>query len=805
MTSTRLFLPALLLLAAPVQAVPAQGSAAATSAAATAFDRAITDAKAAMMADPRTALAAADRALVRAAALPGSQGAIARATALWLRTEALIGLNRMTEAQSEVDEALALAEAHAPRTKLMGDLLRARGSLSSIKGQVQAALADLLAAHDVFRIAGEPRSQAIALMDIAQLYGEGGDYSRVLRYNSQALDLYDDDPAVTLAAHNNNGEALRTLGRWQEAEREFAAALTDARKLGSPLLEARILGNLALVQVDGGKLSHATRNIHRALTLSQTPDAAEWRWTLFGVLAKIAAARGNDAGAVELLDRAFAGRDLSRTDMTAREFHELAARIYHRQGQVQRAYDHLAAFNRIDSEARQLTATASSQLMAAQFDFANQNLRIAQLREDQLQRDVQLERQRGTFRTTIFALLGAGAAVLLGLMGWTTLSIRRSRNQVRSANTVLTRVNTDLERALRAKTDFLAMTSHEIRTPLNGILGMTQVMLTRPDVAGETREQVQLVHGAGETMRVLVDDILDLAKMEAGEITVEPAPTRLSPIVDDALALWRARAAAKGLRLVAELDLPAGAIETDGARVRQILHNLLSNAIKFTASGEVRLVAATDRSAGTLILSVSDTGIGIAPEDQAAVFEAFHQVDSAMTRQFSGTGLGLAISRNLAEALGGAITLASTPGIGSTFTLQLPLREVAAAPRVVPASLADARIGIVDPDGARRLKLAGLLRAHCAAAVPLDDAAAALDSLADGLLDGLLADGAGCTPALLAALAESGVPAIVLAGEGDLPAFATMPAATVLAKPVPATRVLGALRDSFAHPLAAVA
>ncbi|WP_121118760.1 ATP-binding protein [Croceibacterium ferulae] len=806
MNPARLVLAATALLLLPAAAPPtaeAPTQAQAQAQAQAAFDRAIAGAKNAMMADPQTALAEVDRALLQDGIFAGRTGAVARATALWLRAEALIGLNRLDEAQVQVGQGLALVEAHANGTKLHGDLMRARGAIAGIQGRPHQSLTDLLQAFRIFRLAGDLRSQAITLQDIGQIYWEAGDQERTLRYYQQAQELYQSDPALMLAAHNNTGETLRAMGRWQEAEVQFTAALRDARALGSVLLEARVLGNLALVQASRGRLQAADRNAARALTLSRSPEAADWRPTIFGVMAHIAAARGQDDVARQWLERTFAGRDLHRTDSSFREYHQTAAQVYRRLGQLQLAYDHLAAFQRIDSEARALTATASSQLMAAQFDFANQNLHIAQLKQGQLERDVQMERQRGRYRTNVFLLLATAAIVLLALMGWATWSIRRSRNETRSANTVLTRVNADLEAALRAKTDFLAMTSHEIRTPLNGILGMTQVMLARPEIAGETREQVQLVHGAGETMRVLVDDILDLAKMEAGEISVQLAPTRLQPILDDAVALWRARAAAKGLRLVAELELGGAPVETDGAKLRQILFNLLSNAIKFTPAGEVRVFATHDRATGRLTLAVEDTGIGIAPEQQPQVFEAFHQVDSAMTRQFSGTGLGLAICRNLAGALGGTLSLTSEPGVGSRFTLELPLQEAAIPQAPPPRSLATARIGIVEADPARRLKLAGLLRPHCAAALPLPDAEAALALLNEGGLDGLVVDAGGCDPAALAQLGESSCPTVLLVAAGATGVGGG--SLTVLAKPVTGAQLLAVLRMFFTEHLADVA
>ena len=802
------YLAAALLPAAPAWAAPPSSPQRA------AFEQAIQQAKSAMVADPQIALGKSDVALQRVAALAPGEAEIARATALWLKSEANISLNRLPEAEELLTIALPLAERHARNTKLHGDLMRARGATAQLRGKVQDALRDYLAAHQIFRAAGEQRSQAITLQDIGQLYWEAGDYQRMLRYYEQAQELYDDDPGFSMTTHNNRGEALRKLGRAAEAEQEFTVALGNARALGASLLEMRMLSNIALVQSEQGKFAEAQRNAERALRLSAAAEAADWRPFVYGTLAKIAAERGDERQAASLLQRAFAGVDLSTTDSVYREFHELAADLYGRLGRTDQALAHLRAFQRLDSEARDLTATIGSQLLAARFDFANQNLRISQLKQGQLERDVQIERQRVNFRTTLFTALAIAGAIVLALVTFAFFSIRRSRNEVRATNTVLTEVNFQLEKALKAKTDFLAMTSHEIRTPLNGILGMTQVMLASPRLAGEEREQMQLVYGAGQTMRALVDDILDVAKMETGEVSVELAPTRLNPILEDAIALWRGEAGNKGLALEADLaDVPV-LVETDGGKVRQIVFNLLSNAIKFTGEGSVRLTASSDRAAETLRLVVEDTGIGIPEAEQAQVFEAFHQVDSAMTRKFSGTGLGLAICRNLATALGGTIVLESELGKGSRFIVTLPLREVDPASQQRPATLADVRLGVLEANEMKRGMIKGLVEPHVRSAIDTAHGAAALEQLAAGVVDHLLIDAAsvgtagqgrlGALAQIVARANEEGVSTTVLLApdeELSMEAVAALGPTSLLLKPVKGGALIRALRG--AHPEAA--
>nr|MDQ2878937.1 ATP-binding protein [Pseudomonadota bacterium] len=396
----------------------------------------------------------------------------------------------------------------------------------------------------------------------------------------------------------------------------------------------------------------------------------------FTVLAaKSAFQQGHLSNAVALISRRFAGADLTRTTLNAREGHEAAYAIFKKAGDQPKALAHLEALKRLDDKTSTLAASANTALAAARFDFANQELKIAKLQRDDAKRTVEFERARA--RTQQFIFLGAGgvAIVVVSMLAFGLVTIRRSRNEVRAANVDLETTNSALAKALAAKTEFLATTSHEIRTPLNGILGMTQVMLADPSLAAAMRERIDIVHGAGVSMRALVDDILDVAKMETGNMTIECAPFDLRATLTDLCRMWQEQAKGRGIAFTLDLaDCPSH-IEGDVARLRQVAFNLLSNALKFTEAGSVLLRATTrDTTAGEeLVIAVSDTGIGIPADKQELVFESFRQADGGTTRKFGGTGLGLSICRNLARAMGGDVTLASEDGHGATFTLALPL------------------------------------------------------------------------------------------------------------------------------------
>ncbi|HEY4910096.1 MAG TPA: GAF domain-containing protein [Methylomirabilota bacterium] len=235
-----------------------------------------------------------------------------------------------------------------------------------------------------------------------------------------------------------------------------------------------------------------------------------------------------------------------------------------------------------------------------------------------------------------------------------------------------------LEIANRHKSEFLANMSHELRTPLNAVIGFSEVLLERMfgEINPKQEEYLQDILSSGKHLLSLINDILDLSKIEAGRMELEAQPFDLPAALDNALTLIRERAARNSIGLVVHVDPGIGEIMADERKIKQVLLNLLSNAVKFTPEGgKITMSAALNGAA--VEVSVADTGIGIAAEDQQAIFEEFRQVGSDYARKREGTGLGLALARRLVELHGGTLTVASEPGKGSTFTFTIPVRPYA--------------------------------------------------------------------------------------------------------------------------------
>jgi signal transduction histidine kinase len=257
-----------------------------------------------------------------------------------------------------------------------------------------------------------------------------------------------------------------------------------------------------------------------------------------------------------------------------------------------------------------------------------------------------------------------------------------------------------LRQASELKSRFLSNMSHEFRTPLNSILALSRLLLDRVDgdLNPEQEKQVGYIRRSAEGLLELVNDLLDLAKVEAGKAEVKPVPFSVPELFGALRGALRPLHANAAVDLIFESGPDIPELFTDEPKVAQILRNLISNALKFTEVGEVRVSAAFEPHAGSVTFAVCDTGIGIAPEDQERIFEEFSQVDTRLHRKVKGTGLGLSLSRTLARLLGGEIVVESVPGQGSVFRLSLPASLVDEASARGPAERTSKHVLVIDDD-----------------------------------------------------------------------------------------------------------
>jgi signal transduction histidine kinase len=661
------------------------------------LDAIIGDAKKTMMADPKAALLHAkdaERLALRLA--PSSHQREEVATSLWLEAEALTRINQVAEARRVLDRAIVLARADGRITTLDGDLALANARLADSVGNVALALRSFHEAHDIFVKLGDARHQSIALQGLGGIYDEAHDFEREIRYYREAMKVYSEDPALELSVANNIGYAMQQMGRYDEALRNFSRVYDLAKQLRSDFLQSNTLSNIAAVYAKQHRFAEAIRAANESLRLLGTKDENGGAPFVWGIKAEIEYERGNMEAAARDLAMAFKGVDLKTTIAPYRDLHEIAYKVYRAKGDYALAMEHLEAFKRLDDQGRSLAASANLALIGAQFDFAQQQLEIEHLKADQLKRDISLRESRAAFQTLIYSALLLAGLVLVLWIGWHNFTMRRHRKEILLKNDQLTATlaerdieierRTETEEELRvairaaeqanlAKSHFLANMSHELRTPLNAIIGFSELMAHGQVQGPKATEYARDINTSGQTLLTILNDILDMARIDAGTITLADNKIQIGELIESSIAQVTGDRRLAQKRIAVDHGMDHVFVCADDKRLRQILVNLLSNAMKFTAD-DARIEVRVEQVHDGIDIVVTDNGIGIPLDKLGVIMEPFGQAEGAYARLHGGVGLGLPIVKSLVQMHGGRFTVESEVNRGTTARVHLPMDRV---------------------------------------------------------------------------------------------------------------------------------
>lgn len=651
-------------------------------------------------------------------------------------------------------------------------------------GHVQETAIKLEGLKVQARQLNEPRVKALVAKLEGQYLEKMGSYQLALEAFDLALAGFQavKDDRRTAESLIGLGLVYFRLDRPEDAAKFWEHAREIYRQLGDGFGEARTLNNLGVLAKNRGEFGKALDFYRRAEVIQHQAKNFNALADLANNMANLSRLMKDDKAAITYHLRALALREALEDKARIADSCFNLAEIYLNNKQPALARPYLERANNLATatahrsllvdlkELESLALEQAGDLGGAlerhkAFYQARKTLmseeaarKAADMREryetDRQAKQIELLKKEQAVRQARLRMLVGGSlsllAVLVLLAARFRLKVRTSR-KIEAQNRNLDEANHRLEQANAFKTMFLASTSHELRTPVNAILGLTGLLRQGYLAESERRRYLETISHSADGLLHLLNDILDVGKIEAGKLEVEQIPLNLRQVIEEAVLLLSSKAQEKGLALTLDIDeaLPA-ALVGDPGRIRQMALNLLSNAVKFTNTGSVACaVQVIDRREGqvSIRLSVRDTGPGIPAPVQAKLFAAYAQGDASTMRNFGGTGLGLFITRQLAHLMGGEVGLESEEGVGSQFWVNLPLAIGAesAAITAVPAPTGNfgfrGRVLVADDNPGNRMVAEALLRQEGLEVVGVENGQMAVEALTGGPFDLVFLDG----------------------------------------------------------------
>lgn len=602
-------------------------------------------------------------------------------------------------------EALALAR-KTGNEKTIANCESNLGWVEFRQGNMEAGQQLMLSASDKFRALGLTSDICKSLGNLAKLYMTASDFPKAFKCLEEELKLAEksgDETSIAFA-YNHLGRFYRLQGKFEEAGKYLYLALPLFEKQKNAALVADVLctlGNISFEKEDyrdaiefykkALKTGGETANQYNVAAISQNtakafvrlkhfPEAFVWFektrqiFEKLGALKAQTALRNSIGGAyLEMCDLPSAKREFEYALKMASENHytdiqlmilDNLRKVGVSAGDYKAAYMASQSIKALSDSLRQADSDRELQQLQTKFESAQKEKELAAKT---------LEAKRLQW----YIAIGAAALLLLSLLAitlWVQTRQRRRNNEILIAkNLELEAARARAERSEAVKKQFLANMSHEIRTPLNALFGISNLLANRPVFDEKTTHYHHVLQKSSENLLVIVNDILDYSKLEAGKLQLNPAPFCLPELLIQTADMFLEKAVEKNIRLETDYskDLPQW-VFGDKHYLTQVLNNLLSNALKFTDKGSVQLQI-SQTSKESLRFSVSDTGIGIPQEKLGLIFESFEQVDAGASKQFGGTGLGLAIAQDIVRLMGGKLHVKSDTGSGSEFWFDIDL------------------------------------------------------------------------------------------------------------------------------------